>query len=85
MITRPIWKLDKKTGRELKFYECIADAGKEINDPNVPCIYDCCRGKLKSWMGYGWRYATEKEIEAYNKNGELEHSRRKPKTGVGFP
>jgi hypothetical protein len=85
MITRPCWRLDKKTLTPLEFYASISDAARSLGLVDAPCIYDCCKGKLQSWNGFRWRYATQKEIDERNKKGELSHAskdaRRNPKAG----
>lgn len=82
MITRPVWKLDKRTGAKLKFYASVTDASKDLGRFPVQNIYCCCRGKVKSALGFKWEYATQSEINERNQRGELSYnsadSRRKP-------
>ena len=60
---KPVLQLDKKTGEVIRRFDGVREAARvALNETKNPGrIVDCCNGKRKSFLGYGWRYAEGKE------------------------
>lgn len=56
----PVIQLDRK-GNFIKRYECEADALRELRAKSNH-IPEVCKGKMKSFYGYFWKYATRREV-----------------------
>lgn len=54
-------KLDKNTGKELKVYDSMTLAAKDISG-NVTNITAVCRGKWKTYKGFKWKYHDNRRI-----------------------
>ena len=52
---KPVAQLDAKTGEKIATYESITKAANSLK-VNKANIVSCCRNKLKTCGGYGWRY-----------------------------
>lgn len=50
-------QIDLETGKVIKIFNSIVDAGKSINIKTHGNISTCCRGKKKSVGGFNWEYA----------------------------
>ena len=47
-------------GNYIKTWDCMTDFFKSKNMPFKTGIIECCKGNIKSYMGYKWKYADEK-------------------------
>ena len=56
-FSKKIYKLDINTGKILDTYDSATDALIKLGkSTRSMCIYDCCYGKQKTYMGYKWCY-----------------------------
>lgn len=58
-INRSVIMCDKDTEKEIKKFNCINEAIKELklNKNQRSSIYACLNGKQKTGLGYKWKYA----------------------------
>lgn len=54
----PVEMLDKDTGKVICRFGSLIDAAKYVGAKKSCHICSCCKGKLKTAYGHGWRYAT---------------------------
>lgn len=52
---RRVEQIDLKTNKVIKIWDCIKDAAAFLNI-NRTAIVQCCRGRVKTSAGFGWRY-----------------------------
>ena len=52
---KPVWQIDRATGKKIKKWECIKDASRtlKIRDEQISRV---CKGKNKSAGGFIWEY-----------------------------
>ena len=57
-MTRKVLQFSKHSGRFIKEFNSITEAGRESNI-NYGSISQSCKGKLHSAGGYVWRYKSD--------------------------
>ena len=55
ILSKPVLKFNIKNNDVIERFDSVREAGRQLNIDSST-ISKCCRGEIKSYKGFGWKY-----------------------------